>query len=568
MTEGLTNRYLKAGVSMLTIVLAFCAAAFAQSPKAEETLHANVDKLFAQWDKPDSPGCALGVIRDGKLVYKRGYGLANLDHNIPLSSSSVFYIASTSKQFTAMSIALLARKGAISLDDDIRKYLPELPAYETPVTIRNLIHHTSGVRDYLSLWPLAGVRHEDVHDDNDVLEFLSRQKLNFRPGEESLYSNSGYLLLGVIVKRVSGKSLREFAEENIFKPFGMTSTRFYDDRRVVVKNRVTSYAAISTGFSRYATNFDLVGDGGLLTTVDDLFKWDQNFYENKIGGGQQLIEQILTPGVLSSGEKLNYAFGLVSDVYKGLKVIRHAGGFYAFRAEMIRFPEQKFTVICLCNVDTALPTTMVFNVADLYLADKLEVAKAEPAVAVEPFKLSEQQLIDKVGPYRDPTDGEIWTLFSKQGKLFVAGPGLTLIPISTTEFRSSEVPSNVYIRFEDRVDSNRPDMLVQRQGSKTATFRPIKYVSPTASEMGELAGDYYSEELQTTYKIAVDGAKLVVKIKNSPKAVLYPTVRDEFRFLWNIVIFSRDPQYRVTGFSLNSGRVRGIGFVKRKSTPD
>ena len=456
MIDRLTNQAVKASARAALVVLALCFAAVAQSSRAEAELSAAVDKLFAQWDKPDSPGCALGVIRDGRFVHKRGYGSANLDHNIPLSTSSVFYIASTSKQFTAMSIALLARQGAISLDDDIRKYVPELPRYDTPVTIRMLIHHTSGVRDYLSLWPLAGVRHEDVHDDDDVLEFLSRQKLNFRPGEESVYSNSGYVLLGVIVKRVSGKSLREFAEESIFKPLGMSSTRFYDDRRVVVKNRVTSYAAISTGFSRYATNFDRVGDGGLLTTVDDLFKWDQNFYENKIGGGQQLIEQILTPGVLSSGETLNYAFGLVADVYKGLKVIRHAGGFLAFRAEMIRFPEQKFTVICLCNVDTAFPTALVFNVADLYLADKPQVAKAEAAVQAQPFKLSEQQLNDKVGPYRHPADGDIWTLFSKEGKLFVAGPGLTLIPISPTEFRSSEVPSNVYVRFEDRVDSNRP----------------------------------------------------------------------------------------------------------------
>jgi CubicO group peptidase (beta-lactamase class C family) len=562
------NRELKVSVRVVMVLLAFCAAAPAQSPKPEESLHANVDKLFAQWDKPDSPGCALGVIRDGKFDYKRGYGLANLDHNIPLSSNSVFYIASTSKQFTAMSIALLARQGAVSLDDDIRKYVPELPAYETPITIRNLIHHTSGVRDYLTLWPLAGIRYDDVHDDNDVIELLSRQKLNFKPGEEFLYSNSGYLLLGVIVKRASGKSLREFAAENIFKPLGMDNTRFHDDRRAVVKNRVAGYGHKPIGFGVNATNFDRVGDGGLLSTVEDLFKWDQNFYDNKLGGGgQELITQVLSPGTLNRGENLLYAFGLAPGTYKGLKVVSHGGSFLGFRTEMIRFPEQKFSVICLCNVESANPTALVFKVVDLYLAGQFQQEKTDATAQVKPVKLTDVQLNDKVGAFRNPNNGEIWTLFTKDGGLVATGPGsgVALKAISPTEFRSADPQATLYVRFADRVDFNRPDMLVEWRGQKPETFQPVKYISPTQAELAELVGTYYSEELQVSYKIALEEGKLSVSFRNNPRAVLFPTIRDEFRFLGSIINFTRDAQNGVTGFSLSSGRVRGISFVKHKS---
>ncbi|MBA3693269.1 MAG: serine hydrolase, partial [Acidobacteria bacterium] len=247
-------------------------SAVAQEQKIElnsalvEPLKVKVDALFAQWDKPDSPGCALGVIKDGNFIYKRGYGMANLDYNIPISPNTSFYIASTSKQFTAASIALLAREGKISLDDDIRKYLPEIPQYQSPITIRHLVYHTSGIRDYLDLTGLAGRHTEDVNTDDDFIKFIARQKnLNFKPGERYLYSNSGYFLLSQIVKRASGKSLRAFTDENVFKPLGMVNTRFHDDRSEIIKNRATGYfPRKGGGFSVLITNFDGVGDGGLF----------------------------------------------------------------------------------------------------------------------------------------------------------------------------------------------------------------------------------------------------------------------------------------------------------------
>ncbi|HKQ79308.1 MAG TPA: serine hydrolase domain-containing protein [Blastocatellia bacterium] len=392
----------------ITLTLASLAATLSQTNPTGSHSHLNekADKLFAQWDKSDSPGCALGVIKDGKIIYKRGYGSANLDYNTPLTSESVFYIASTSKQFTAASILLLARRGAISLDDDIRKYFPELPKYEAPITVRHLVHHTSGVRDYLELMGMTGRRTDGPFGNEVAVELIARQKgLNFKPGERFLYSNSNYVLMAEIVRRASGKSLREFADENIFRPLGMTNTHFNDDLTAVVKNRVISYAPISPGrFRQFVKTIEAMGDGNLLTTVEDLAKWDQNFYDNKVGG-EGFSQQMLTRTKLNNGEEIPYAFGLGNEEYKGLKAVAHGGGFMGFRTEMIRFPDQRLTVICLCNVGAANPGALARQVADLYLADQLKPAVAKPnspPVASGPrptLTLTAEQLSEYTGVY-------------------------------------------------------------------------------------------------------------------------------------------------------------------------
>ena len=337
-----------------------------------DSLTKKVDKLFLTWDKPDSPGCALGIIRDGTLIYARGYGMADLEHNIPITSKSIFRIGSTSKQFTAMCMALLEEEGKLSLDDSLRKFLPQMPEYAEKITIRHLIHHTSGIRDYLTLASIAGFREDDYYTDAEVVDLLARQnELNFEPGEQHLYSNSGYFLLSQIVKKASGKSLRRYAEEKIFQPLGMTHTHFHNDHTEIVKNRAAGYAPKrGGGFMISMTTLPMTGDGGVFTSVEDLFLWDQNFYDNKLGiSGQALIEKIQTPGTLNSGEKLDYAFGLNILKHKGLTLVGHGGSFVGFRADMIRFPEQRFSVICLANLSHFNPSVMARKVADIYLAD-------------------------------------------------------------------------------------------------------------------------------------------------------------------------------------------------------
>lgn len=338
-------------------------------------LHESVDRVFAKWDSTASPGCALSVIRDGHIVYERGYGMADLDHDIPINPETVFHVASISKQFTAAAIILLAQEGKISLDDDVRKYITELPDFGVPITIRHLIYHTSGLRDQWELLGLAGWRYSlDLITDDDVLEVMSRQKdLNFKPGEQHVYCNTGYTLLAQIVKRVSGQSLREFTTKRIFVPLDMRNTHFRDDHAEVVKHIAYGYVEgdSGNGYRLSVTNFDTVGATSLLTTVEDLARWDENFYHPRVGG-QALVTQQLERGKLNSGKELDYAFGLVHGKYRGLATVDHAGADAGYRADLVRFPDQHFSVACLCNKGEINPSELTRKVADIYLAERFK----------------------------------------------------------------------------------------------------------------------------------------------------------------------------------------------------
>lgn len=539
----------------------------------QDPISDRVDRVFAQWDKRDSPGCELAVIKDGQIVYKRGYGMANLEHNIPLSPSSIMDTGSVSKQFTAMAIALLAEQGKISLDDDLRKYLPEIPQYETPITIRQLIHHTSGIRDYLTLMALAGMRDDDHYVDGEVMNLLARQKeLNFKPGSEFLYSNSGYFLLSQIVKRASGKSLREFAGENIFKPLGMTRTEFYDDHTEIVKNRAASYVPRKGGgFQIAATTLDMVGDGNVFTCVEDLFFWDQNFYQNKLGkGGAALIDQALTTGTLNGGEKIDYAFGLVAGQYRGLKIVEHGGAFIGYRAMTMRFPDQRFSVILQCNLGTMNPSNLARRVADIYLADQFKTEARKTGDSETKFiELTEKDLKDRTGAFQNPNNGAIWKLQSKEGKLYADVPGLKIFfgAVSGTEFRSIGTPVNFVLRFEKQ--GQKTVLRLQRGADKPVTLEPVELVMPSPSQLALYEGEYRSDEVQAAYKIVLENGKLFLRHENEykdyPKNPLEPTISDAFFIQGLNLRFERNGRKQVAAFTLNAGRVKNIRFVKKKA---
>jgi CubicO group peptidase (beta-lactamase class C family) len=285
----------------------------------------------------------------------------------------VYYVGSDSKQFTAASIGLLVLEGKLSLNDDIRKYLPEMPDYGTPVTIDHLIHHTSGIRDIYGLMSLGGLRIEDVFSDSEAVALIARQKeLNFKPGDDYLYSNSGYFLLAQIVKRVTGKSLREFADERIFRPLGMTHTHFHDDPGHVMKGRAMSYEPDGAGGYRisYLQNFDKIGAGGLYTTVEDLRLWDENFYTHKVGG-EALQALIHRRGILNRGDTIPYAFGNNVTTFRGLRVDEHGGSLMGYKAEILRFPDQHLSVLATCNLGSINPGPLAQQVAEVYLGSKM-----------------------------------------------------------------------------------------------------------------------------------------------------------------------------------------------------
>ena len=359
---------------------ALIAALLLVAPVAAQSVQVDpeaIDALFAEWDRSDSPGCSLGVIHQGELVYSRGYGLASLEHGIANRPDSVFRIASTSKQVTAACLGLLAIDGKLSMDDEVRAHLPELPDYGAPLTLRHLVHHTSGLRDYLTLMSLAG--RGDGYSTEEALAAIYRQgATNFTPGTEHLYSNTGHLLMAEVVHRVSGLTLREFAEERFFAPLGMRHTRFLDDHTEVVPRLATGYSKSRSGaFHVDMTQLDMVGDGGLHTTVEDWLLWDRNAYEHTVGG-EALHALLRERAVLESGEELEYAYGLGLSRFRGLPLESHGGAFVGYRAESLRFPEQRFSVVCFSNLASFEPGARCREVAELCLAEFLtESAPAE-----------------------------------------------------------------------------------------------------------------------------------------------------------------------------------------------
>ena len=340
-----------------------------------------VDAIFADLDRTNSPGCALAVVRDGQIIYSRGYGMADLEHGIANRPQTVFYTGSVSKQFVTMCILLLEEKGLISLDDDVRKYFPELPDYGHAITIRNLVHHTSGIRDYLTLWSLAGNDYLDNMENEVVYDLICRQKeLNFEPGTKYLYSNSCYFMMALLVEKVTGSPISKFAREEIFEPLGMKSSLFYDDNRKLIPNRAFGYGRNSEGsFDNMMMRFDLVGSGGVYSTVEDLYLWDQNFYRNILGkGGQAIIEKMETNGRYKDGTEVNYAFALENGTYRGLRTVSHGGALGGYRSHYVRFPDQNFSVIILGNLAQLAPAGRCYRVADAFLADSFtEPAKGQ-----------------------------------------------------------------------------------------------------------------------------------------------------------------------------------------------
>ena len=620
------------------------------SQSLPDSISKKIDSLFKKWNNNNNPGCALGIVKDGQLIYKRGYGMANLDHSIPISPKSVFDIGSISKQFTAMSILLLAKQGKLTLDDEIQKYLPEIPRYQSPITIRHLIHHTSGIRNYIELLELAGMRGENVHlTDDDLLGLIAQQKeLNYKPGEEYVnsnsgffltndnrppsiltrgeeyvYSSSGYFLLGLIVKRVSGMSLRQFAEENIFRPLGMNNTHFHDDRNLVVRNRVTAYLPNSNGgFSAAIPIDEPPGDGGLYTSVEDLFLWDQNFYNNKLGSGPDLISEALSTGMLNNGKNTGYAFGLQVRKHKGLKKIGHGGSAGGFRSAMNRFPEQNFSVICLCNEWSSInPDGLANQVADIFLADQLNKSAAVVNETVSDttdiISIPEKELttltglyVDLTGLQVDPIKVHSHRLYLKDGKLMVYS--YVLSPLSRNRFTCCSAQPHEFFFIQPVAGGPMQVKEKQIRSGIITTIDEVQLETLTTVQLAEFTGKYVSDELAgAIYTLSIKDGKLSLQVRNGitvfsdrglglaftqpsvdttttpiyvnnslvlafaqpggsevPKDILLTSVfADAFiTFVSDELVmlrFIRNQQNAVSGFTLSSGTVRKLRFDKQ-----
>lgn len=529
-----------------------------------------IDQLFAVYDSPQTPGAAVAVEKDGKVIFKRGYGSADLEHNVPITPSTVFHIASLSKQFTAFSILLLEGEGKLSINDDIRKYIPEVPDFGKVITLNELMHHTSGLRDQWDLLAMAGWRLDDIITKDQILRLVSQQKeLNFTPGDEFLYCNTGFTLLAEVVARVSGQTFAEFTRKNIFEPLKMNNTLFYDDCEKIVKNRAYSYHADSTGLKKSILSYSTVGATSLFTTAEDLSLWAINF-ENPVVG-KDVIGKMNLKAILNKGDTIGYAMGQGIGKYKGLKIISHDGADAGYRTSLFRFPDQKFSVNVLSNLASFNPSKMATRIADIYLKDKeieeipKNSADKKPEVnSSTGLKIDHDTLQAYCGKY-ELEPGNVATVSLKDETLFVEAPGLTstsMTPLSAATFYVSAVSAKV--TFIKDASGKVIKIKAEMNGDEHFAMRMPDFDSSMIN-LADYAGEYYSPELSTTYTLVLESGKLTAKHFRTGDVHLTMNKPDQFsgdQWYFGKVDFIRE-NGAITGCKVSTGRVRNLQFVKK-----
>lgn len=552
------------------LVLVCCFLAAATSSAAPQEFTDRVDRIFAEWNTTGSPGCALAVVKDGRIVYEHGYGMANLELGVAITPQSVFDIGSVSKEITAMAMLLLVQDGKISLDADIRKYLPEMPDYGSQITVRHLLHHTSGLRNYDDLFDLEGIPEADLTTDRDAMELIVRQKgVNFKPGEEFVYSDTNYFLMSQIVKRVTGQTLRQFAQDRIFGPLAMTSTHFHDDHTMIVSRRATGYAPHNDGgFEIDMSNFEQLGDGSVMTTVEDLAKWDQNFDHPQVGG-PEAIRQLTTPGKLNNGQTIPYAMGLFIDHYRGLNWIHHSGEWVGYRAALSRFPDQHFSTLVTCNcVGSMNPMGMAKRVANVYLADEFaraeKASSAQTASSVPPSTLKQY-----VGTYWSQKNGALRKFESRDNKLVMVAPGMTydMLPLADGQFEALEPDSEHRDKYIFHRSANGHEFELEAwEGGAPVTYKAANGSPPGVSRLADYGGTYSNDDLRATWTLVVRNGKLIRQQWMTEDQELEAAFPDGFigdlsegQFLMH---FTRDSAGRVTSFEVATDMVRPMRFTK------
>jgi CubicO group peptidase (beta-lactamase class C family) len=545
------------------LLLAIPLTASAADPVAPEQ---QVDALFEKWSKPDVPGAAVVVIRDGKVVLSKGYGMADLERSVPITGHTVFNVGSVSKQFTAFAIQLLAQDGKLALDDDMRKYLPEMPDYGKSITIRHLLHHTSGLRDPSNLLYLAGWRYDDVATRDDMLGMLRRQRtLNFAPGSEYLYNNGGYVLLAEIVERVSGKPLSAFAKERIFDPLGMKHTHFQTSYSDLVQNRALSYQVGPGGAYKYvAVSKVAPGPSDVLTTAEDLALWDRNFDDGRIGG-KAVQARMLETGVLNSGAPVNYASGVYFETYRGLKPVEHFGTNGGYMAILSRFPAQRFTVVVLANARSVEPVKKSRAITDIYLDRDLapKPVAAAPKQYPAEVKLDQARLEAVAGFYAiSPDFGCNFT--GEDGRLMIQCTGQGKSPLSASGERAffSRVV-DAQFSFDAPGKDGVVPRFVLHQGGRDQTGLRARKPGLSDADMRAYEGQYYSGELGVLYAVGRKDGKLLMTF---PRGELPMDFAGGSKFHVpgpvGVAIFDCAPPAPCTGFKVPGDRVRELQFTK------
>jgi CubicO group peptidase (beta-lactamase class C family) len=518
----------------------------AQAPRPKS--QPEVDAIFNRYTA-STPGCAVAADVKGQAVIRAAYGSANLEHDVPITTDTIFEAGSVSKQFTAAAVALLARAGKLSLDDPVRKYVPELPDFGSPITIRQLLHHTSGLRDWGGLASLAGwPRTTRVHTHAHVLDILSRQRvLNFAPDTRHSYTNSGYNLAAIIVSRVSGMSFAAFTKAAIFDPLGMTDTSWRDDHTRIVKRRAIAYTNRQGTFALNMPFENVHGNGGLLTTVGDLLKWNANFTTHVVGDAA-FVEEMQRPVTLPGGRMHEYALGLYVDTYKGVKEVDHSGATAGYSAHLARYPEQQVSVAVLCNVSVNA-TMYAKTIAELYLTGLRPATTPPPSHTV-----SDAEATRLVGLYRSLKPAAVVTIARDNEGLLARNVG-RLIPMSATRFVTADLAT---FEFDGH-----GQLRVTDEFGTTDAFDRVEPVKHEPEQLQPLVGRYVSDELETTLDVAMQGERLIIRRRSDFTAPLTQVWSNGFSSPLGWVIFARDASGTVVSLSINQERAWDVRFLRQ-----
>jgi CubicO group peptidase (beta-lactamase class C family) len=549
------------------IVFAFAVTANGSAQGLADSTIKKINGFFDDWNKPGSPGCAVGIVKNDSLIFSKGYGMANLEYGIPISDQTIFHMASVSKQFTAFSIVLLASRGKLSLDDDIRKYLQRFPDLKEKISIRNLLNHTSGIRDQWQLLAIQGTRIDDVITQEHIIKILSRQQaLNFKPGEQYSYSNSNFTLLAEIVRAVSGQSLRKFTDSAIFKPLGMTSTHFHDDYTEIVQNRADSYdRKDSLHYTKSILSYSNVGTTSLFTNVQDMSKWIRNFFDHTVGNKSD-VEVLTTKAILNNGKRLDYAAGIATDSYKGWRQFSHGGADAGFRTFIAAFPDLKTGVIVFSNVGDFNPGSKAHQIADLFIQDTAKKIKTKKPEKTDTSSVLSKNDSANLHPYVGDYVGDEGTNLSleiKKGKFYYRSDAQSfLLKKDSTGLYSMVIDPDIRfllnIHLKDTtIAINTPDQ----------QYFLKKYIPVPANDdvLEAYIGKYYSPELDCSYGIVLKAHRLYLtnnKYDDTPLTLAGPDhlISD---FWWiNHLMVRRNISNQITGFEINSGRVMHVQFNK------
>jgi CubicO group peptidase (beta-lactamase class C family) len=528
-----------------------------------------VDQIFSKLSEPDSPGAAVVVLKNGEIVHKRGYGMANIKKGTPNTPSTIMEVGSVAKQFTAFAIALLVDQKKLSLDEDIRTYIPEVPNFGDKITVRHLIHHTSGLRNWEVLFKLTG--YKGTMDSKRALQMVNQQReLNFKPGEEYSYSNTGYLLLAEVVQRVSNQTFRDWTRINIFGPLGMKNTSFQDDPSKIDMKGTHGYYLDGDGeFRQNGYAWAVPGPTSLFTTGEDLAKWIKNFDDQQLGD-PTAIDLMFQKGELNDGTELNYAFGWEIGNYRGIKKISHEGGWAGFRSVVVIYPEQKFGVGILSNMGLGVfsPTPYANQITEIYLTHQLSEINPAPIKSVEVNPSIYDEYIGKYIlplPYSKPT---MVTIIRENDQLLgqlEGQPKGELLPQSETTFIVKDKNIQLIFSPDENGKFNHFELMIDG-GRKLLPARRLCRLN--VDQLKEYTGDFISPELATTWRISVQDDQLLARHKLQKSVRLFFTGADRFtgdQWWFQEIIFDRDNKGQIIGFRLTAedGLVRKLAFNKQ-----